>query len=370
MQSPSLVHAKRSRAPAAIGGHVSQGFEEVRTEFARNLAERGEIGAAVAAYVRGKKVVDLWGGHRTPERDLPWNEDTMVIVFSSTKGLSAMTLAIANARGWLDYDAPVARYWPEFAQNAKAAITVRQLLGHEAGLVFVDENLSLEKLRDLDYLARVLARQTPSWTPGSRHGYHAMSIGLYMQEIMRRVDPAHRTLGRFFHEEIRASSRHRFLHRLATGHCRCAPRQGQASLPSTRARRDAHDAARPHPKSALALVLAAQVAGIRRPALERASEPRGGGPGRQWRRHRPRDGAGLFGVRGGGKRARHHTGDIRAAHGASRVRACAGRNHQTACLLFARLSETGPNVAFGSRIAFQSLASSACAVSPAAYGKR
>jgi CubicO group peptidase (beta-lactamase class C family) len=126
----------------------------------------------------------------------------MVIVFSTTKGMSAMTLAIANARGWLDYDAPIARYWPEFAQNGKGAITVRQLLGHEAGLVFVDENLSLEKLRDLDYLAHLLARQTPSWAPGTRHGYHAMSIGLYMQEIVRRVDPAHRSLGRFFHEEI------------------------------------------------------------------------------------------------------------------------------------------------------------------------
>jgi CubicO group peptidase (beta-lactamase class C family) len=181
---------------------VAPGFDEVRAEFERNFAERDEIGAAVAAYWRGEKVVDLWGGRRSARGGEPWNEDTMVIVFSTTKGLSAMTLAIANARGWLDYDAPVARYWPEFAQNGKSAITVRQLLGHEAGLVFLDERLPVEKLRDLDYLARLLARQTPSWPPGSRHGYHAMSIGLYMQEIIRRVDPAQRTLGRFFHEEI------------------------------------------------------------------------------------------------------------------------------------------------------------------------
>jgi len=175
---------------------------EVRAEFERNFAERGEIGAAVAAYVRGEKVVDLWGGRRAPESDLRWNEDTMVIVFSTTKGLSAMTLAIANARGWLDYDAPVARYWPEFAQNGKAAITVRQLLGHEAGLVFVPEQLTVEKLRDFDYVARLLALQTPEWPPGTRHGYHAMSIGFYMQEIIRRVDPAHRSLGRFFRDEV------------------------------------------------------------------------------------------------------------------------------------------------------------------------
>ena len=121
---------------------------------------------------------------------------------STTKGLSALTLAIANSRGWLDYDAPVARYWPEFAQNGKGAITVRQLLGHEAGLVLLDEPLPVEKLFDLDYVADVIARQAPAWPPGTRHGYHTMTIGLYMQEIIRRVDPSHRTLGRFFHEEI------------------------------------------------------------------------------------------------------------------------------------------------------------------------
>jgi CubicO group peptidase (beta-lactamase class C family) len=185
-----------------VHGVVAPGFEEVRAEFERNFAERGEIGAAVAAYWRGAKVVDLWGGRRTPDGDALWNEDTMVVVMSTTKGLAAMTLAVANARGWLDYDAPVAQYWPAFAQNGKAAVTVRQLLGHEAGLVLLDEKLPVEKLSDLDHVARVLARQKPAWPPGTRHGYHTMTIGLYMQEIMRRVDPAHRTLGRFFHEEI------------------------------------------------------------------------------------------------------------------------------------------------------------------------
>jgi CubicO group peptidase (beta-lactamase class C family) len=174
----------------------------VREEFERNFAERGEIGAAVAAYWRGEKVVDLWGGRRAPDGAAPWNDDTMVVVNSSTKGLAAMTLAVANARGWLDYDAPVARYWPEFAQNGKRAITVRQLLAHEAGLVWLDETLRVDKLGDLDYLSRVLARQTPAWPPGTRHGYHAMTLGLYMQELIRHADPAHRTLGRFFQDEI------------------------------------------------------------------------------------------------------------------------------------------------------------------------
>ena len=212
--------AARRRAPGRHGGRCAHdssrlprgpsrrtagsrpGFEEVRAEFERNFAERGEIGAAVAAYWRGEKVVDLWGGRRAPDGDAPWNEDTMVVVNSTTKGLAAMTVAVANARGWLDYDAPVARYWPEFAQNGKGEITVRQLLGHEAGLVSLDEILRVDKLSDLDDMARLLARQKPAWPPGTRHGYHAMTIGLYMQELIRRVDPAHRTLGRFFHEEI------------------------------------------------------------------------------------------------------------------------------------------------------------------------
>jgi CubicO group peptidase (beta-lactamase class C family) len=185
-----------------IEGSVAPGFEAVRTEFERNFTRRGEIGAAVAAYWHGEKVVDLWGGRRTPTGDAPWNEDTMVVVMSTTKGLSAMTLALANARGWLDYDAPVARYWPEFAQNGKATVTVRQLLGHEAGLVLLDEQLTLEKLRDLDYMSRLLARQQPAWPPGTRHGYHTMTLGLYMQEVIRHVDPAHRTLGHFFRDEI------------------------------------------------------------------------------------------------------------------------------------------------------------------------
>ena len=185
-----------------VNGFVAPGFEEVRVEFERNFTDRGDIGAAVAAYWRGEKVVDLWGGRRAPDSDAPWDRDTMVAVMSTTKGIAAMTLALANARGWLDYEAPVAHYWPEFAQNDKGRVTVRQLLAHEAGLVLLDEKLTIEKMRDLDYMARLVARQKPAWPPGTRHGYHTMSIGFYMQELLRKADPAHRTFGRFFQEEI------------------------------------------------------------------------------------------------------------------------------------------------------------------------
>ncbi|MGZ5966050.1 MAG: serine hydrolase domain-containing protein [Polyangiales bacterium] len=202
MQSARIDSVKSAVPRAQVRGFVAPGFEEVRVELERNFAERGEIGAAVAAFWRGRKVVDLWGGFRTLERDATWNEDTMVVVNSTTKGMAAMTLAVANAQGLLDYDAPIARYWPEFGQNGKEAITVRQLLAHEAGLVLIDEALPFEKMRDLDYVARVLARQKPAWAPGTRHGYHAMTLGLYMQELIRHVDPAHRTLGQFFHDEL------------------------------------------------------------------------------------------------------------------------------------------------------------------------
>ena len=192
----------RAKQPGLVSGYVAPGFERVRVEFEQNLAERGELGGAVAAYWHGEKVVDLWGGRRGPDTDESWHEDTMVSVASTTKGLAAMTVAVANARGWLDYDAPIARYWPEFAQHGKGTITVRQLLAHEAGLVFLDEALTVDRMRNLDEIAELLARQKPAWPPGSRRGYHAMTIGLYMQELIRHVDPQHRTLGRFFREEI------------------------------------------------------------------------------------------------------------------------------------------------------------------------
>jgi CubicO group peptidase (beta-lactamase class C family) len=127
-----------------------------------------------------------------------------VLVYSTSKGLAAMTLALAHTRGWLDYDERVVTYWPEFAQAGKERVTVRQLLGHEAGLPVIDAPLNAEVLADFDRLGDLIARQKPVWEPGTRHGYHGVSLGWYMGELIRRVDPAHRTLGRFFAEEIAA----------------------------------------------------------------------------------------------------------------------------------------------------------------------
>lgn len=185
-----------------VHGTTESGFEGVRYEFERNLADRGEFGAAFAVYHRGRLVVDLWGGHLDKQRTRPWQQDTVTTVFSTTKGVSATALALAHSRQLLDWDAPVARYWPEFAQVGKQDITVRQLCAHQAGLCAVDEPLDAAILGDLDRLAEILARQKPAWEPGSRHGYHAISLGWFQGELLRRVDPQHRSLGRFFREEL------------------------------------------------------------------------------------------------------------------------------------------------------------------------
>jgi CubicO group peptidase (beta-lactamase class C family) len=192
--------AQRSRG--AIHGHVSPGFEAVHDAFVENFSQRHELGGACCVYHHGKKVVDLWGGVRNTITGQPWEEDTMVLVHSTTKGLSAMTLALAHSRGWLDYDERVCKYWPEFAQNGKEHITVRQLLAHQAGLFAFDEQKDRTLIADLDRLAIVLARQKPAWEPGTRHGYHAITLGYYENELLRRVDPKHRTIGQFFQEEI------------------------------------------------------------------------------------------------------------------------------------------------------------------------
>lgn len=185
-----------------IQGFVAPGFEHVRDEFSQNFARRGEIGGACAIYYKGQKVVDLWGGYRNAKSGLPWQADTMVIVFSAGKGMASVALAVAHSRGLFDYDAKVADYWPEFAQNGKGRITVRQLLAHQAGLCVVDEPLTRAKLADPDRMAAILARQKPIWEPGTRHGYHALSLGWYESEIIRRADPSHRTLGQYFRDEV------------------------------------------------------------------------------------------------------------------------------------------------------------------------
>jgi CubicO group peptidase (beta-lactamase class C family) len=189
-------------ASPIVQGHVTRGFEAVRQAFEDNFARRDELGGACCVFHHGERVVDLWGGVRDKRTGEPWERDTMVVVHSATKGLAAMTLAMAHSRRWLDYEERVATYWPEFADNGKEHITVRQLLAHQAGLFAFDEPVDRSVVGNLDQLAAVMARHKPAWTPGTRQAYHGLTLGFYEGELMRRVDPQHRTLGQFFQDEI------------------------------------------------------------------------------------------------------------------------------------------------------------------------
>lgn len=197
-------YRSRDRNPATfeIHGTVHPGFEPIYDAFVENFTKRNELGGACCIYRNGEKIVDLWGGTRKKETGAPWDHDTMAVVYSTTKGLAAMTIALAHSRGLIDYEERVSTYWPEFAQNGKENITVRQLLSHQAGLFAFDEPVDKETVRDLDRLAEVMARQKPAWEPGTRQGYHAITLGFYEGELIRRVDPKHRSLGQFFQDEI------------------------------------------------------------------------------------------------------------------------------------------------------------------------
>jgi CubicO group peptidase (beta-lactamase class C family) len=189
-------------SPDLIGGDVDEGYGKVADQFRNNLSSGQEVGAAVAVYRDGRKVVDLWGGFRNGTTQASWEQDTLVNVFSTTKGVASLTVAVAASRGLISYDAKVAEYWPEFAQAGKDAITVRQLLSHQAGLPAIDPPLTLGDLADPARMSVKLAAQAPAWTPGTRHGYHTITLGWYEGELIRRADPAGRSLGQFFAEEI------------------------------------------------------------------------------------------------------------------------------------------------------------------------
>lgn len=183
-----------------VHGEVADGFEPVAQTFVDNFADRNETGASVCVYVDGRPVVNLWGGainHRTNE---PWREQSAMVVFSTTKGATAICIARLVEAGLLDYDRPVAAYWPEFAAEGKGEITVGQLMSHQAGIPYVEPPLSLDAILEVGPVVEALAAQAPFWEPGTSHGYHALTYGWLAGELVRRVDG--RTIGRYFAEEV------------------------------------------------------------------------------------------------------------------------------------------------------------------------
>ncbi|MFI1438745.1 serine hydrolase domain-containing protein [Streptomyces fructofermentans] len=185
-----------------IDGEVEAGFEPVREAFEANFSQYGDIGAAVCLYQYGRPVVDLWGGIADPETGRPWTRDTLQLVYSATKGGTATAAHMLAQRAELDLDAPVAKYWPEFAANGKADLPVRWLLSHQAGLIALDQPVPLDEALAWHPMAAALAAQRPQWTPGTAHGYHGRTWGWLVGEVIRRVSG--RTPGRFFADEIAA----------------------------------------------------------------------------------------------------------------------------------------------------------------------
>ncbi len=188
-----------SGSPVALGGHCHPGFEPVRAAFQSNFDWSLEAGASVAVSVAGEMVVDLWGGRRNEAGD-PWERDTLVNLYSTSKTMTALALMVLADRGQVDLDAPVARYWPEFAANGKAEVKVRHLLGHTAGLPGWDEPIVEADLYDWQKVTSLLAAQAPWWTPGEGSGYHAVTQGYLLGEVVRRVTG--QAFGTFFRDEI------------------------------------------------------------------------------------------------------------------------------------------------------------------------
>jgi CubicO group peptidase (beta-lactamase class C family) len=183
-----------------LHGWTAAGFEGVRDAFARNFAEGNEVGAAFSAYHRGRKVVDLWGGVADAATDRLWEEDTVILVFSTTKGMTAVCANKLAQEGALDVDAPVADYWPEFASAGKETVPVSFLLSHQVGLAWIDGAMTLEDTLAWDPVVAALAAQAPHWEPGSRHGYHATTYGWLVGEVIRRVSG--RSVGTYLREEV------------------------------------------------------------------------------------------------------------------------------------------------------------------------
>ena len=194
------VTTREALTSASVHGECAARFAAVRATFAANFDMGVEVGASFAATVDGELVVDLWGGYADAARTRPWTRDTIVNVFSTTKAMTALCAHMLVDRGLLDLDAPVARYWPEFAQNGKRALPVHYLLSHRAGLAAIRQPLPTEAFYDWDRMVGALAAEAPWWEPGSTSGYHAMTFGYLVGELIRRVSG--KTPGRFFRDEV------------------------------------------------------------------------------------------------------------------------------------------------------------------------
>ena len=183
-----------------VHGFCDEKFAAVRDAFERNFTENGDVGASVAATLEGEFVIDLWGGHQDAEGNRPWEENTIVNVYSTTRTMTFITALMMEDRGLLDLDAPVGEYWPEFAQAGKESVRVKHFLSHSAGLPGFSRTLTTEELYDWDFVCNDLAHQEPWWEVGTQCGYHGFTQGFLIGEVVRRITG--RSFGTYFREEI------------------------------------------------------------------------------------------------------------------------------------------------------------------------
>lgn len=183
-----------------VSGQCGARFGAVKDAFVANFTHNNDVGASVSVVMRDELVVDLWGGHQDVAATTPWERNTIINVYSTTKTMACLSLLVLASRGLVDVDAPVARYWPEFAANGKEGVLVRHLLSHTAGVPAWDQRLEATDIYDWDRVTSLLATQAPWWEPGTKSGYHAVSQGNLVGEVVRRVDG--RSVGRFFADEI------------------------------------------------------------------------------------------------------------------------------------------------------------------------
>lgn len=191
----------KNTSQGSISGFCDPQFSEVLDVFAENFEVRGEIGASIAITLGGRKVVDLWGGRKTPEGPA-WEQDTLSVVFSCTKGASALCAHMAADRGLLDLDAPVARYWPEYAQAGKEDTRVSMMLDHSAGVPALRAELKPGAYYDYEHMVALLEKEPPFWQPGTRNGYHAVTSAWTVGEMVRRSTGLR--MGAFFQQEVAA----------------------------------------------------------------------------------------------------------------------------------------------------------------------
>ena len=189
------------RAEMEINGHCDERFSVVRDAFEANFLADEELGASAAVTVDGQYVVDLWAGQRNHDGD-PWERDTIVNVYSTTKTMASICILMLADRGVIDFQTPVAEYWPEFASNGKDSVLVRHVMTHQTGCSGFPRPVTPEELYDHDLMADLLAGMEPWWEPGTAPGYHAITQGTLQAELMRRIDG--RTLGTFFRDEVTA----------------------------------------------------------------------------------------------------------------------------------------------------------------------